>query len=182
MNQYSVKNWLESSLASHVLFCNICVPLRSVSRIKISVVWKNVSYLVCSFLDGKLRQCLLSLEDVETHRYSHCGLISRLQRKAMSATKAKPISLLSPASALSYIIDKKHPAWLFYNEDLYKLHLSDHTFSFSLQVLNLVHVQAILQSRATNHPIYQKSCLILLRSVINLYLYHCRNRFLTMIS
>ena len=83
--------------------------------------------MVCSYLDGKIRQCLLSLEDLLSCRYSHCGLVSRLRRKVLSSTKAKPTPLLSPPSTLSHILDKELPAWLFCTEDLYKLHLSDHS-------------------------------------------------------
>ena len=115
LNSHTVKDWLDSFLSSRVLYCKICVPSSSVANIKISVLWKNVSYMVCLYLDGKIRQCLLSLEDLQSCRYSHCGLVSRLQRKVLSSTKAKPTPFLSPPSTLSHILDKEQvPAWLFY--------------------------------------------------------------------
>jgi hypothetical protein len=83
--------------------------------------------MVCSYLDGKIRQCLLSLEDLQSCRYSHCGLVSRLEHKVLSSLKPKPTPFVSPPSSLSHILDKEPPAWSFYTENLYKLHLSDHS-------------------------------------------------------
>ena len=87
LNIHTVKQWLESSLSSHVLSCKICLRSNIVSQIKFSVFWQNFYYTVCSYLNGKFRQCALSLEELQSCKYSHCQLVSRLQYTHPSLTK-----------------------------------------------------------------------------------------------
>ena len=135
LNSHTVNDWLESS--SHVIYCKICVPSSSVANIKISVLWQNVSYMVCSYLDGKIWQCLLSPEDLQSCRYSHCGLVSRrLGFNVMSC----PLRRLSPLLS-------SHPQPLFrillktYINCTYQTILSPS----SPQRLSLVHFHTPLQ-------------------------------------
>jgi hypothetical protein len=75
-----VKQWLEFSLTSHVTVCGVClaVSLCFISHIKFSVWWGEHSYIISSYVDGKFRQCVPSLEELQSCRYSHCKLVSRL--------------------------------------------------------------------------------------------------------
>jgi len=56
----SVKLWLETSLTSHSSFCSSM----HLSGVKFSVQWRDPYYLICSYVNGKLKQCTLSLEDL----------------------------------------------------------------------------------------------------------------------
>jgi hypothetical protein len=75
----SVKLWLQDSLCSHNLSCP-CSSSRVVIGRKFSVQWRESYYMVCSYVDGKIKQCILSLENLQSKNYSHCRFMSRLCR------------------------------------------------------------------------------------------------------
>jgi hypothetical protein len=112
----SVKLWLETSLSSHITLCS---SRHQPSGIKFSVQWRDPYYLVCSYVDGKLKQCTLSLEKIQSKNYSHCQIVSRLCR---APPPVPPSS--SQILNLYSVIAQKEPAWLFHSNDLYRLHLS----------------------------------------------------------
>jgi len=64
------QSWLEFSLASHVTVCGVCLAVSScfISHIKFSVSWGEHGYLISSYVDGKFRQCVLSLEELHLKR------------------------------------------------------------------------------------------------------------------
>ena len=74
----SSKQWIDSALNSHVSFCHACLSKGLKSSLRFSVQWQGSYFVVCSFLNGKLKQCTLSLTDLEQCNYTHCWLLSRL--------------------------------------------------------------------------------------------------------
>ena len=114
----SVKVWLETSLCSHISLCCPCSSMHKLLGVKFSVQWRDPHYLVCAYADGKLKQCTVSLEDLQSKTYANCQIVSRLCRP----------SLVVPPSDSSIdvysVIAQEEPAWLFHSDDLYRLHLS----------------------------------------------------------
>ena len=52
--------------------------------VKFSIQWRGPYYPVCAYADGKLKQCTLSLEDLQSKTYTHCQIISRLCRASFA--------------------------------------------------------------------------------------------------
>ena len=70
----SVKAWLETSLCSHISLCCPCSSMHKLLGVKFSVQWRDPHYLVCAYADGKLKQCTVSLEDLQSKTYAHCQI------------------------------------------------------------------------------------------------------------
>ena len=68
----SLKSWLETSLSSHTTFCSCS---RQPLGIKFSVQWRDLYYLICSYVGGRLKQCTLPLEKIQSKDYSHCLIV-----------------------------------------------------------------------------------------------------------
>ena len=115
----SVKVWLETSLCSHISLCCPCSSVHHLLGVKFSVQWKDPYYLICSYVGGKLKQCTLSLENLQSKTYSHCQIVSMLCR----ASPPVPPSASQNVDVYS-VIAQEEPAWLFRSDDLYRLHLS----------------------------------------------------------
>ena len=51
----TVKKWVESSLASHITVCDVCLAVSShfTSDIKFLVSWGEHDYIISSYIDGK---------------------------------------------------------------------------------------------------------------------------------
>jgi hypothetical protein len=117
----SVKLWLETSLCSHISLCCSCSSSsrHHFLRVKISVLWRDPYYLICSYVDGKLKQCILSLDSLQSKNYSHCQIVSRL-------CKAPPPVCPSASQILELysVVAQEEPAWLFHSVELLRLHLS----------------------------------------------------------
>lgn len=116
---FSVKMWLEHSLCSHISCCCSCSSKHHFRKVNFSVQWKNPLYVICSYVDGNLKQCTLSLRTLQSKKYSHCQIVSKLCRT----------SFVVPPSAkhnidVYSVMAEKEPAWLFYSDNLYRLHLS----------------------------------------------------------
>ena len=73
----SVKQWLEYSFSSHVSDCVACSNYQAL-QVKFCVQWKDPYYLVCSYVDGKLKQCTLSLETIQSKTFCPCKIVSKL--------------------------------------------------------------------------------------------------------
>ena len=73
----TVKEWIKGTLNCHFSECCGCC-YESLDSIKYSVVWHNPYFLVCSFLNGIMMQCTVSLKDPESPNYTHCWLLSQL--------------------------------------------------------------------------------------------------------
>ena len=116
----SVKLWLETSLCSHISLCRSCSSRHLASGVKFSVQWRDSYYLICLFAGGKLKQCRLSLEDLQSKKYSHCQIVSRLCKASLPVppSASRIVDLYS-------VIAKEEPAWLCYPVELYRLHLFD---------------------------------------------------------
>ena len=115
----SVKGWLEASLCSHVSLCCTCSFKYQLLSVRFSVLWRDPYYFVCAYTDGKLKQCMVSLEDLQSKKYAHCQIVSRLCG----------VSLITPLSDLGIgpvyiVLAQEKPAWLSYSGELYRLHLS----------------------------------------------------------
>ena len=114
----SVKMWLETSLCSHISLCCLCSSTHQLLGVKFSVQWRDPYYLVCAYADGKLKQCVVSLEDLQSKTYVHCQIVSRLCRASLV------VPLSDPCINVYSVIAQEEPAWIFHSEDLYHLHLS----------------------------------------------------------
>ena len=122
----SVRQWIESSLYFHISRPTCC-PCSGYHRleIKISVQWRDPHYLICSYIGGKLKQCVLSLETgLQSKRYTHCQIISRL----CTVTQLVPLAA-SHTDKIYNVISQKIPAWLFHSDELFRLHLSQLPFA-----------------------------------------------------
>lgn len=75
---FSVKLWLETSLNSHQSVCSLCFSNYYLSRVRFNVQWRDPYYMICSYVNGKLKQWLLSLENLQSKQYSHCQIVSKL--------------------------------------------------------------------------------------------------------
>ena len=85
---------------------------------RFSVQWRGLYFVVCSFQKGKLNQCTVSLEDLESPYYTHCWLLSRLCRKHFKfshvlSTAPSPRSSLETTNVFN-VIANKDPTWLCY--------------------------------------------------------------------
>jgi hypothetical protein len=123
----TVKDWIESALKSHASACHGCLSKGLSFGIRFSVQWRGSYFVVCSFLNGKLNQCTVSLEDLESHYYTHCWLLSRLRGKCSSLNSrvlsTAPSLPLENANVFN-IIANKDPTWLCYSNASYRLRLS----------------------------------------------------------
>ena len=114
-----MRQWIESSLYFHISRPTCC-PCSGYHRleIKISVQWRDPHYLICSYIGGKLKQCVLSLETgLQSKRYTHCQIISRL----CTVTQLVPLAA-SHTDKIYNVISQKIPAWLFHSDELFRLH------------------------------------------------------------
>ena len=113
-----MKEWLETSLCSHISLCSPCSSTHQLLGVKFSVQWRDPYYLVCAYADGKLRQQMVSLEYLQSKTYAHCQIVSGLCRASL-------VIPLSDSSAGVYsVVAQEEPAWIFHSHDLYRLHLS----------------------------------------------------------
>jgi len=142
----SVKNWIESALNSHVSLCPQCLSKGLDSSPKFLVQWRDSHFVVCSFLNGKLKQCTLSLKDLEVCKYTHCWLLSRLYGKLF------PLKLPLHIGNIFNIIANEDPSWLYYSDVSYHFHLSQ----LPVSVLALA-VKSC--SRLVSEPILRKKAL-----------------------
>ena len=119
----SVKQWIDSALNSHVSVCQACLSKGLKSGIRFSVQWQGSHFVVCAFLNGKLKQCILSLKDLEKSNYTHCWLLSRLSGKCFPL---RPHVVQSPETGLIFNVSivNEDPKWLYYPDATYRLHLS----------------------------------------------------------
>ena len=114
----SVKMWLETSLCSHISLCCPCSSTHQLLGVRFSVQWRDPYYLVCAYVDGKLKQRVVSLEDLQSKTYVHCQIVSRLCRASLV------VPLSDPCIDVYSVIAQEEPAWIFHSEGLYRLHLS----------------------------------------------------------
>jgi hypothetical protein len=126
----SVKVWLETSLLSHIRVCLSCRFTYSVVGVKLSVHWRDPYFLICSYVDGRLRQCPLSLENLQSKKYSHCQIVSKL---CQTSVPVPPFANLNQNIDVYRAIAQEEPAWLFRSKEFYRLHL----FQLPAHVLSL---------------------------------------------
>ena len=124
----SVMLWLKDSLCSHILSCSCSC----MSELKISVQWRESYYIICSCVNGKIKQCTLSLEYLQSKKYSHCQVVTKL-------CKVSPGALFACDSDVDVysVVARKGPAWLFRSEELCRGHLSQLPASVLLSVAKL---------------------------------------------
>jgi len=173
---YSVKDWLQSSLNSHVDFCHVCAASCSMRGVKFTVQWQEFSFVICSYFCGKIRQCLLSLEELQSCKYSHCRLLLRLCHPiSFPHNKIDSVPFPSQSSSLLSTMDKELPAWLFYTDELYTLHLS-HLSASDLAAAakccsqisdesKRTHAKSSYISKIVSHFVSQRACLVSLSTV-----------------
>ena len=116
----AVKQWIESALNSHVLDCPGCLfKLECLnSSVRYSVQWRDSDFLVCVFLNGKLKQCMVTLKELESCKYTHCWLLSCLHERSL------PLALKLETMSIFSVVAKKDPSWLYYSKESYRFHLS----------------------------------------------------------
>jgi len=155
VNIDTVREWLEFSLKTHITNCGLCLrKFLSFSDVTVSISWEDKSYVVLFLIEGNPQQHWLSFYYLESSRYSHCKFLSTFGCEMPTAAN---INHSSPVdSSLPYIFDKELPAWLFYTEDLYELHLSD----LSISVLAAAAKSCLQSSKKCSLPERKKSCYI----------------------
>ena len=119
----TVMKWIGSALNSHHEDCHRCIS-KSINP-SYSVMWRDSYFVVCCFLNGKLKQCTVSPKDIESCNYSHCRLLSRLHGRCFP-TKSDIISI-NPCMEVNNIFNdvaNKDPTWLYHSDATYRLHLS----------------------------------------------------------
>ena len=118
----AVKEWLESALNSHVSVCHACSTKRLNSSIKFSVQWRDSYFVVCSYLNGRIKQCTVTVKDLESRNFTHCRLFSRVYGKCFpqKLSTAPPLE----STGTFDVIANEEPTWLFCSDTLYHLHLS----------------------------------------------------------
>jgi len=79
--------------------------------------------VVCSYLNGKIKQCTVTLKDLESCKFTHCCLFSRLYGKCFPQ-KLPSTALPLESVRIFDIIANEEPTWLFHSDTLYRLHLS----------------------------------------------------------
>jgi len=79
-------------------------------------------FFVCVILNGKLKQCMVSLKDLQSPKYTHCWVLFRLFEKCLLPKTRRVISTASPTNVFN-IVANKDPTWLHYSEASYCLHL-----------------------------------------------------------
>ena len=117
----AVKNWIEGALNSHISLCPACRS-KGNSSIKFSVQWRDSYFVVCSYLNGRIKQCMVTLKVLESCKYTHCWLFSRLHGKCFPLKVLAALPLESTGTF--NIIANEEPAWLFHSDMLYHSHLS----------------------------------------------------------
>ena len=123
----AIKGWIEDALNSHVSACPTCFGRRVDSSVRYSVQWREslADFFVCVILNGKLKQCLISLKDLQSPRYTHCRVLVRLFEKRHGLPpKLACVKFTAPPTNVFYIVANKEPAWLHYSEAWYCLHLT----------------------------------------------------------
>ena len=118
----AVKEWLEDALNSHVSVCHGCSSKGLNSSIKFSVQWWDSYFVVCSYLNGRIKQCTVTLNNIESHIFTHCHLFSQLYGKCFpqKLSTAPPLE----STGIFDIIANEELTWLFCSNTLYHLHLS----------------------------------------------------------
>lgn len=89
---------------------------------KFLVQWQDPYFVVCSNLNGRIKQCTVTLKDLESCKFTHCRLFSRLYRKCFPQKLSAALALES--IRLFDIIANEELTWLFHSDTLYRLHLS----------------------------------------------------------
>jgi hypothetical protein len=104
--------------------CHICLFKHINSSIRYSVQWRETHFVVCTFLNGKLKQCTLSQKELISHNYTHCWLLSCLHGKSFPL-KSDVVVIATPLTKHFFnIVAKEDPAWLYYSFETYHMHLS----------------------------------------------------------
>jgi hypothetical protein len=67
----AVKEWIESALNSHDDDCHSCLSKHINSSSRYSVQWRESYFVVCTFLNGKLKQCTVSPKEIISHNNTH---------------------------------------------------------------------------------------------------------------
>lgn len=123
----AVREWIENALNSHVTVCSACLQKKMNSSVRYSVQWREsqAGFLVCVILNGRFKQCIVHVTDIQSAKYTHCWVLSRLYEKCLSP-KLRVTFTAPPVEATNVFnsVANKVPAWLHYSEALYHLHLS----------------------------------------------------------
>lgn len=75
----SVKEWLETSLSSHMSMCDVCSSQFLMLGVTFCVCWREPRYLLCSYSVGKVKQCsTVSMETLQSSEFSYCAVVPKL--------------------------------------------------------------------------------------------------------
>lgn len=86
--------------------CHRCFLRSGFSELKFVVQWRDPYYLVCSYNNGKMRQCPILVEDIQSESYSDCMIVSRFCKSLSSSNEVVKKN-------------ENRPPWLFYPEDFH---------------------------------------------------------------
>ena len=120
----AVKEWIESALNSHDDDCHRCLSKHINSSFRYSVQWRESYFVVCTFLNGKLKQCTVSPKELISHNYTHCWLLSRLHGKTFPLKSDVKIAPLLENEGIFNVVAKEDPSWLYHSDAFYRLLLS----------------------------------------------------------
>jgi len=109
------------------------------SGIKFSVQWQDSYFVVCSYLNSRIKQCTVTLNNLKSCIFTHCRLFPRLYGDcSQKLSTALPLE----STGIFDIIANEEPTWLLCSNTLYHLHLS----SLSASVLAMA-VKIMLAAR-----------------------------------
>ena len=120
----AVKEWYENALTSHISGCSACFCKHVNLNVTYSVQWRESleGFLVCVLQNGKLNQCMVSIKDFESSKYTHCWVLARLYEKC--------------CSNIFNVVRNKKPIWLQYADASYYFNLSYLSLSVLIKTVN----------------------------------------------
>jgi hypothetical protein len=104
----AIKEWIEDALNSHVSVCPACFGKYVNSSVRYSVQWREslAGFFVCVILNGKLKQCMVSLKDLQSPKYTHCWVLFRLFEKCLLPKWRRVIFTASPTNVFNIVANK----------------------------------------------------------------------------
>ena len=91
------------------------------SGVKFLVQWQDSYFVVCPYLNGRIKQCTVTFKDLETSEFTHCRLFSWLYGKCFP--KKLSTTLVLESIRIFNIVANEEPTWLFHSDTLSRLHL-----------------------------------------------------------
>lgn len=92
----------------------IDVFLSLYSSIRCSAQWRDLhsSFVISCFMNGNLKQCTVTLKELQSYRYTHCWLLSRLHGKFIPLKLDCDDASLETKGTFN-VVANEDPTWLY---------------------------------------------------------------------